>query len=204
LWTAGIGHVFFPETCRWSYREVLLAVWCLGGVAVLLSGRQQETYYWGVLCALVSALCQAGVNLTIRGMQGEPPARVAFWGMAGSVVMGLPGCIVHRPPGLFPTGHTEVLSLVATGLLSAAAQWCKTHSLQTSHSLSVLILRHLEIVFSVLWDVLLFHKGLSWRTPTGVGIVLSGCVGKVVLDAMTATPRCRGGSPSTPPDGEAV
>lgn len=185
LWTAGIGYWISPERYKWSLLDLFLAVWCIGGIAVLLSGGHEgDVYYIGVLCAFLSAICQSGVNLTIRNMDDEPASRVAFWGMMGSVVLGMPGCIYELSTSTdlyFPRASTiDVVSLLATGVLSAMGQYYKTYSIQISSSMSVLILRHMEIVFSVIWDILFFQKTLSWRIITGVCIILSGCLLKLI------------------------
>lgn len=177
LWTACIGHFISPEKYKWGLWDIFLALWCISGIIILLSDQQQDTYYVGVVSALLSAIFQSGVNLTVRNLCEEPPALVAFWGMMGSVILGLPGCIWELSShGTSSINQMEIISLLATGILSSMGQYCKTYSIQISPSISVLILRNIEMVFSIIWEICFFHKTImSWHIPTGMIVILSGC-----------------------------
>lgn len=187
LWTACIGYTISPEKYKWMFSDIVIAIWCFGGVAVLSSDTNHGVnYYIGVVSALLSAIFQSGVNLTIKQLKEESPAWVALWGMIGSVLLGLPGLVYE----LVSTNHQhfiettpfELTLLGTTGVLSAAAQYCKTYSIQISNTMSVLIFRHLDAIFSVLWDMFIFKESLSWQTITGTVIVLSGCFAKLFLE----------------------
>lgn len=183
LWTALMDYLVSPKKYRRS--DLGVALWCMGGLAVLLSDYHHDDHYVvGVVSALVSAILQSAVNLTIRKLDKEDPAWVALWGMAGSIILGMPGLIyetVHRQRQTH-FEELEWVSLLTTGVLSATAQYCKTYSLQISHSMSVLFLRYTEVVFSVIWDVFLFHQKLPWQTTTGILLLGTGCLAKLATD----------------------
>lgn len=186
LWTALLGFLISPTKYKWEFHDLIIALWCIGGIVVLSSEQHQGVYYYvGIISAILSAIFQSGVNLTIKQLDKENPAWVALWGMVGSVVLGLPGLIyevIHEKPHFANAVALEWTSLTTTGILSAAAQYCKTHSIQISHSMSILILRYMDAIFSVLWDVFLFHERLHWQTITGISIVLSGCLAKLGIE----------------------
>ena len=186
LWTALMGYIICPTKYKWEVHDLLIALWCIGGIVVLSSDQHEGVFYYiGIISAILSAIFQSGVNLTIKQLDKENPAWVALWGMVGSVVLGLPGLIyevVNEKPHFAQATAWEWTSLTTTGILSAAAQYCKTHSIQISHSMSILILRYMDAIFSVVWDVFLFHERLHWQTITGISIVLSGCLVKLVLE----------------------
>lgn len=189
LWTSLMDYMVSPKKYRRS--DLGIALWCMGGLGVLLSGSHQDGHYVvGVVSAIVSAILQSAVNLTIRKLDKEDPAWVALWGMAGSMVLGMPGLIyetAHRQQKPH-FGELEWMSLLTTGVLSAAAQYCKTYSLQISNSMSVLFLRYTEVVFSVIWDALLFHQKLPWQTTTGIILLGTGCIAKLTTDQKPTTP----------------
>jgi len=193
LWTALIGYMISPRHYKWEIHDLVIALWCFGGIVVLSSDQHQGVYYYvGIVSALLSAIFQSAVNLTIKQLDTENPAWVALWGMMGSVVLGLPGLIyelVHQRPHFGEASLLEWTSLTTTGVLSAVAQYCKTYSIQTSHSMSVLILRHMDVIFSVMWDVFIFHEPLRWQTITGIVIVLLGCIGKLMVEHHKHTTR---------------
>lgn len=186
LWTALLGYMISPTKYKWEVHDLMIALWCIGGIVVLSSEQHQGvSYYVGIISAVLSAIFQSGVNLTIKQLDKENPAWVALWGMVGSVVLGLPGFIyevIHDKPHFAEATLWEWTSLTTTGILSAAAQYCKTHSIQISHSMSILILRYMDAIFSVVWDVFLFHERLHWQTITGISIVLSGCLAKLGIE----------------------
>lgn len=188
LWTALLGYMISPQKYQWKIDDLVIALWCLTGIIILFSDQSQGvSYYVGIVCALLSAIFQSAVNLTIKQLEHENPAWVALWGMMGSVILGLPGLfyeLIQKQPHFMDASALEWTSLTTTGVLSASAQYCKTYSIQISHSMSILILRHLDAIFSVVWDVFLFHERLTWQTITGIPIVLSGCLAKLLLEQL--------------------
>lgn len=180
LWAALLA----PKAHRWAFRDVVLGGCCVVGVFLMMFDRMRRHYdgsfYMGVASALVSAISQAGVNLTVRGLRDEPPALVAFWGMMGSVVLALPGAVLEAGRHRSNVSVSGVVPLVATGVLSALAQYSKTHALQVASSVSVLVVRHMEVVFSLLFGVFVFHEVLRWNTIAGACVVVAACIARLV------------------------
>jgi drug/metabolite transporter (DMT)-like permease len=186
LWTALLGYMISPIKYKWEVHDLIIALWCIAGIVIVSSNQHEGVYYYmGIISAILSAIFQSGVNLTIKQLDNEHPAWVALWGMMGSIVLGLPGLIyevIQTKPHFTEATPWEWVSLITTGILSASAQYCKTHSIQISHSMSILILRYMDTIFSVVWDVLLFHQHLHWQTMTGISIILSGCLAKFGIE----------------------
>lgn len=185
LWTAFIGYIISPKKYKWAFYDLMIVLWCISGVIVLSYNNDHNFYYYiGIMSALLSSIFQSGVNLTIKHLDQENPAWIAFWGMIGSLVLGLPGCIyeIYKTPHFSKATPLEYSSLLTTGMLSATAQYCKTHSIQISDSMSVLIFRYMDVIFSVLWDVFIFKEKLQWQTITGIVIILTGCIVKINIE----------------------
>lgn len=195
IWTAWIGNRIMPEKYKWSVRDIGITFWCIGGIFII--GEFQTilpyTYYIGMICALLSAIFQSGVNITIKYLDKEPTMVVAFWGMMGSVLLDIPGVLyemitMKKKQSSFlvfnknSNSKIEMISLFTTGILSVLAQYCKTYSIQHSKKMSVLLIRYMDIVFSIIWDIFLFHEKKKWNTFVGMAIVLSGCLLKCGFD----------------------
>jgi len=189
LWTALIGSVLSPQKYKWSFYDIMIALWCIAGVVVIsLNDHHKNIYHYiGITSAILSAIFQSGVNLTIRHLDQESPAWISLWGMMGSVGLGIPGCIyeIYKAPHFARATPIEYTSLMTTGMLSAMAQYCKTYSIQISGSMSVLIFRYMDVIFSVLWDFFLFKVRLQWQTITGIFIILTGCFLKLSIENMS-------------------
>ena len=185
LWTALIGHQIDSEKYQWSYVDVLISIWCFLGIALLWTDTpsNQLYYYIGILCAFLSSVFQAGVNISIKHLDSQEPALVSFWGMMGSVFLGLVGFLDESitTPQFTHANPIYLASLLTTGILSGMAQYSKTHAIQMSSSMSVLILRYMDVVFSILWDCLLFHEKITWQIITSMVMILTGCLVKLVL-----------------------
>lgn len=190
IWTALLGNWMMPEKYKWSYIDILLAVWCVAGVIILSIEKDGHLSFH--FSPVLSALCQAGVNLTIKCLDEEPAMTVAFWGMMGSVLMGLPGFLfewVEKKVEISSYSHNEggMMALFATGVFSLLAQYYKTLSIQTS-TMSVLVLRHMDVLFAILWDYLLFHQIIEWYKMVGVSMILTGCGVKVLMKTKKQDP----------------
>lgn len=188
LWTALIGYKISPDKYKWGVIDILVSLWCIGGIVILSTNTHENVYFYiGIISALLSAILQSCVNLTIKQLQEENPVWVALWGMVGSVVLSFPG-LVYEITTTFHHQHfaratfIEWLSITTTGIVSASAQICKTHSIQISNSMSVIVLRYMDSVFSVLWDIFIFKEKFTWHTITGVVIVFAGCLFKFIFE----------------------
>jgi drug/metabolite transporter (DMT)-like permease len=188
LWTAWIGSKVLPEQYQWKFHDVLIALWCFSGIVVLCIGNHNHSFsnYLGMTCALLSAIFQALVNVTIKCLDKEGTMVVAFWGMMGSVLLGTPGFLYETINVSLPDFHSEnvvgMVSLLTTGILSVMAQSCKTFAIQHSKTMSVIVLRYMDVFFAILWDIFLLHQMKPWTTYVGISMVLSGCFLKCVLD----------------------
>lgn len=175
IFTAIMDRIFHGE--QWLLLHWMSIIVCIGGIWVSTSGPSLSSNMEGVLCGLASAFFQACVNTTIRMARHENVFLVTIWGMMGSVFMSLPGAVMaltmSSPPHSVPMG--QILSLCGTGILSMVAQTLKTSSLATSKTSAVIILRYTEILFSIMWDVLIFHNHLEFHVYLGGFIIILGC-----------------------------
>lgn len=88
VWTAVLA--VFVENGSWSKGDTLAAVFCTGGVVLvtkpgpLFPGPDSESssdVAMGVICALVAAISQAGVNMTIRKIKDEDTSVITLYAM---------------------------------------------------------------------------------------------------------------------------
>lgn len=105
LITAAITHMCIPGkvTQPWTRIDTLASLCCIGSIYVIVSHAHSvaitnvattDSDYvtniaTGILSASISAITQAGVNITIKEMKEEKPLLIAFYGTLGGMVLSL-------------------------------------------------------------------------------------------------------------------
>ena len=154
----------------------------------------------GVGSALVSLCCQCGVHAIVVSSNTSVDV-LTFYSVVGGVVVSVPGLLYEQSQHCL--SYDLVPSLAVLGLLGYCAQTLKFTAVSSSESQGVLLVRYVEVCFSVFWDVLLFHTQLTWHQVVGVSLILVGCV----LWQLLNTRKCSSGvvlpTPQTPERGDA-
>lgn len=143
---AAAGALFFGE--RLGPRLVAAVPLALIGLALLIGlhrGLPDADYQWGVILALISAVCYAAYLLVLRRMQSRPQPPELMAGMA-------------------------VISLICAGILGLAG-WAEGLSFAIPDAQSWLILIIYGITAQVLAWVLI-SKGLPHTPASRAGLVL--------------------------------
>lgn len=166
-----------------TFIETLCTTTCTVGVCFLATykGVENNNYYTGSVLALVSAVSQACVNVLVKRCKKSPPLVTTFFGMVGSVCVSLPGLLHEVKAG--ELGHLDSRGLASTlpvGFVSFLAQLLKTQALVQCEGWYVTTLRYTEVIFSFVWDLLLFHSTLTWQGTTGCVLIAASCLVCVV------------------------
>lgn len=156
------------------------------GVVLLLRPSMHADQLWSGLIALSSGWLAALAYLQVRqmGLMGEPEYRVVFYFSVTCAVAGLVGA--WAGPLLTTTTDTPVwhahqlkgvLLLIVIGLTAASAQFAMTRAYRLGNTLVTANLQYAGIIFSSLWDVVIWHDKLAWLSWLGIAVILlSGLV----------------------------
>ncbi|WP_428718427.1 DMT family transporter [Undibacterium curvum] len=165
-----------------DWRLVAAILLGFGGVILLLRPTIHADQWLGGVIALVSGMLAALAYLQVRqmGVAGEPEYRVVFYFSLTCAVAGFLGVSLSALAGgagwHAHTGQGALL-LLAIGITAALAQMAMTRAYRLGNTLLTANLQYLGIVFSSIWDVLIWHDSLSWLSWAGIVVILcSGCL----------------------------
>lgn len=172
----------------WLHKEkrvepaLLLAI-LLGfvGVVLLLRPSMHADQMLAGLMALISGMLAAIAYMQVRkmGLLGEPEYRVVFYFSAICAVAGLAGVFLSDALSAqaIPRWHAHQLRgfllLLAVGLTAASAQIAMTRAYRLGNTLVTANLQYVGIVFSSIWDVLIWHDALSLLSWLGIAVILA-------------------------------
>ena len=178
----------------------LLAAIALGfiGVLLLLRPSMHADQMVGGIVALISGMLAALAYMQVRqmGLMGEPEYRVVFYfsltcavaGLLGTMINGLgygigyglgqdsadSSLAVHSlNAGWHAHQLKDFLLLITIGLTAATAQFAMTRAYRLGNTLVTANLQYVGIVFSSVWDLLLWDDALSWMSWLGIAVILS-------------------------------
>ena len=190
LWTGMLVTLRVPgcefccmETPPWNRRHTVGALLCFGGI-VLISSSPREvepssststhaSHAWrGVLLCLASSFLNALVNITLPQLVEEDPWIITLYPMLLTVVISLPWALPLSFHGTSPW-------VGLTGVWSVGGQVCRTIALQHTKDMGVVMLRYLDLPFSILLDVFFFKTTLSPWTWWGIASVVVGGLSRI-------------------------
>jgi S-adenosylmethionine uptake transporter len=182
IWIAVILFVgaWWRNHKRWDAGFILAIVMGFVGVILLLRPTMHADQLVGGLVALASGVLAALAYLQVRrmGQQGEPEYRVVFYFSLICMLAGIGGTIFDDVTATQPAPmwHTHDLKgfglLVMVGVTAALAQMAMTRAYRLGNPLVTANLQYVGIVFSSLWDVLLWNERLAWLSWLGIAIIL--------------------------------
>lgn len=151
------------------------------GVVLLLRPSWHAGQLVGGLVALGSGMLAALAYMQVRkmGLLGEPEYRVVFYFSAICAVAGVLGVVLS---GMLSTQDISpwhphhlrgLLLLLAVGLTAASAQIGMTRAYRLGNTLVTANLQYVGIVFSSIWDVLIWHDALSLLSWFGILVILA-------------------------------
>lgn len=151
------------------------------GVVLLLRPAMHADQMTGGIIALISGMLAALAYLQVRqmGLLGEPEYRVVFYFSVTCAVAGLLGVLLGATvttATAAPAWHAHQLNgfllLLMVGLTAATAQIAMTRAYRLGNTLVTANLQYVGIVFSSVWDVLIWHDALNWLSWLGIVVIL--------------------------------
>jgi S-adenosylmethionine uptake transporter len=152
------------------------------GVVLLLRPAMHADQMTGGIIALISGMLAALAYLQVRqmGLLGEPEYRVVFYFSVTCAVAGLLGVLlgaVVTTASVAPIWHPHqlkgILLLLMVGVTAASAQIAMTRAYRLGNTLVTANLQYVGIIFSSVWDVMIWHDALSWLSWLGIVVILS-------------------------------
>lgn len=181
VWIAAILLLTAWWQRKRSLQWQLVAAILLGfaGVVLLLRPSIHAEQIISGLVALGSGMLAALAYLQVRqmGLLGEPEYRVVFYFSATCALAGLLGSLLHRGVAGGSAawhGHDAqgLALLLVIGLTAATAQMAMTRAYRLGNPLVTANLQYVGIVFSSVWDLLIWHDTLAWASWLGIGVIL--------------------------------
>lgn len=168
------------------------------GVVLLLRPAMHADQLVGGLVALVSGMLAALAYMQVRqmGLLGEPEYRVVFYFSATCAVAGLLGALsagvlsaLPDQPLWHPHQLKGFLLLLLVGVTAATAQIAMTRAYRLGNTLVTANLQYVGIIFSSIWDVLIWHDSLSWLSWLGIAVILSSGLMATFYNARNTLPK---------------
>jgi drug/metabolite transporter (DMT)-like permease len=171
LWTAFFSA--FVKRKVWHRIDTVATILCLIGLGIITSFNYNDRKLIYILLALLSAILQGGVNVMIDEIKDENTIIISLFAMFGSINVSITGFIYEQvKTPLIYSNH--IWQLCLTGFLSLGAQALKTKSIQLSDGLGVIILRYLDVPFSMIWDTLFLQTKLTLSDYICIAFIMCG------------------------------
>jgi drug/metabolite transporter (DMT)-like permease len=179
LWT-----IFFAKKETWKPRYTLASIACIGGLFLSLYRKDYNNKHIiiGTIAALCSSMLTSAVNVMVFEVKEEDTIVIVFYSMLCCLLISSPGMIYEQ---LHPNGNIVLLrssslcqfiELSMAGIFSFLAQSLKTRAIQLSNNLGIIILRYMDVIFSSIWDVLVFKNKIDTLDVIGMVIIMISCI----------------------------
>ncbi|MBI3285733.1 MAG: DMT family transporter [Burkholderiales bacterium] len=159
-----------------QWQPVAAILMGFGGVVLLLRPSIHADQMLGGMVALVSGMLAALAYLQVRqmGRMGEPEYRVVFYFSATCALAGFCGAAFAGGGNAWHSHEARgVALLLAIGLTAASAQMAMTRAYRLGNTLLTANLQYAGIIFSSIWDVLIWRDPMSWLSWLGIGVILA-------------------------------
>jgi len=178
LWT-----MFCAKKDTWKPRYTLASIACIGGLFLSLYRKDYSNTHIviGVIGALCSSILTSAVNVMVFEIKDEDTIVIVFYSMLCCLFISCPGMIYEqlRPNGNMVIASSSICHLIElsmAGIFSFMAQSLKTRAIQLSDNIGVIILRYMDIIFSSIWDVVIFKKQMDLLDIMGMIIIIASCL----------------------------
>ncbi|MFZ6655215.1 DMT family transporter [Undibacterium sp. TJN19] len=168
------------------------------GVVLLLRPSIHTDQVMGGVLALISGMLAAWAYMQVRqmGLMGEPEYRVVFYFSTTCALAGLLGTMLGKffasEGGQQIIWHTlsnkGIWLLLAIGLTAASAQMAMTRAYRLGNTLVTANLQYVGIVFSSVWDMLVWKESLAWLSWVGIAVILCSGLIATFYNARTSQP----------------
>ncbi len=177
LFMVGLSALLLKEQVgphRWAAVAVGFA-----GVLIMLRPETNQAFSWGVVLALVSALCSAGAVITIReiGRTETGPAIVFYFTLAGMIwgLLGLPFGLITGHPWTIPSPWVLV-GLIAAGVVGGVGQLLHTAALRLAPVAVIAPFDYTQLLWAGLLGYFIFDATPGPTTVLGAVVVAASGV----------------------------
>lgn len=181
LWTGLFSYM--RRQGNWHIKDTVGALLCISGIGLITWQKYDHDtlhphFVVGSCMALSSAIFQGMVNVTIYDIKDENTVIITMYSMLMSALFSGIGMAYNRHP--IPLSM-PMIEMSLCGIISFAAQYLKTRSLQESKNIHIILLRYFDIVFALVWDILLFHIRITVGEIGGFILIVSGSVIPIIV-----------------------
>ena len=163
---------------EWKTSDSVSVCLSLSGITILMAPSKSEVL--GVLAGIMTTVLHACVNVTLHDIRGEDPVVISTYSMISCLLFSLPWIFLNRRDlflylDLNRTPWTMV-EWVAMGVISTMAQTLKTMAIQYSETMGILIFRYMDVLFSMIWDLSIFHRPFHLYELMSFTLIMGGCI----------------------------
>ena len=126
--------------------------------------------FWGIFASFMDSI----VYLILRKIKSAShPAETVQYFATGICLMSPIGMINQKQT--FP-GIKQILSLVPLGIVGYTGQMMKSRALQIDKAAKLAVINYTQIIFTTIYDYLIFGIHLSKFSLLGIGLILSSSI----------------------------
>jgi len=151
VWTA-IFCYLLKRKDQWHYLNSIGTLICLIGVSLLTYRNYKINNWIGIMYSLSSSVFTGALNIISKDIPNDEIVIYIFYSMM-SLCLVCPFLIqniILHDYFIYPMGFSSVFALLF-----------KTLAIQLSSNLGVILLRYLDIIFSIIWDIFILSKHLT-------------------------------------------
>ncbi|KAG3118519.1 hypothetical protein PI124_g3290 [Phytophthora idaei] len=130
----------------------------------------------GVCSALLGAVCQVGVFLTVRQLKGLNVLVIVHYFALASVILTMLWLALIQQSFLIPSTFQQWRAIVGTGIFAFGGQMLLTKGFQLEKAGIAAVMRYLQVVFVFIWDSIILGEHINHWSIVGAFIIVSGAV----------------------------
>jgi len=161
----------------WKTTDSVSICLSLSGIVILMVPSKSELL--GVAAGIAATILHACVNVTLHDIRGEDPVVISAYSMMSCLLFSLPWvCMMRNHDLMLELNKTSwtMVEWMGMGVISTVAQTLKTMAIQYSETMGVLIFRYMDVFFSMIWDLSIFHRPFHLYELMSFTLIAGGCV----------------------------
>ncbi|OWY94935.1 hypothetical protein PHMEG_00035198 [Phytophthora megakarya] len=140
----------------------------------------------GACSALLGALGQVGVFLTVRQLKGLNVFVIVHYFALASVILTMMWLALIQQSFVIPSTFLLWRAIVGTGIFAFCGQMLLTRGFQLEKAGVAAVMRYLQVVFVFIWDSIILGEHINHWSIVGAVIIVSGAVAIAVRKIKTA------------------
>ncbi|KAE9299281.1 hypothetical protein PR003_g23043 [Phytophthora rubi] len=177
---------FFAGACFLHERidpvSLLSAIFAFSGLVFVvrpsfLFASESTVASWDAVgAALLGALGQVFVFITVRKLQGVHALVIVHYFMLSSAVVALGWVLTVQKTFVVPSGFAEWRAIVGCGLFTFLGQMFLTRGFQLEKAGIASVMRYFDVVFVFIWDSALLKERINHWSIVGAAMIVSSAV----------------------------